>query len=52
MTGPIPVLVLLRMLNSLSVQELQHIYGLMALRLPWVLVVGDPCDAGQTAYAV
>ena len=38
MTGPIPVLVLLRMLNSLSVQELQHIYGLMALRLPWVLV--------------
>lgn len=38
MTGPIPILVLLRMLNSLSVQELQHVYGLVALRLPWVLV--------------
>ena len=38
MTGPIPILVLLRMLNPLSVQELQNVYGLVALRLPWVLV--------------
>ena len=34
----IPVVVLLRMLNSLSTQELKDVYGLVALSVPWVAV--------------
>lgn len=38
MVGMIPVVVLLRMLNSLSTQELKDVYGLVMLSVPWVAV--------------
>ena len=38
MLQAIPVLVLYRMLQSLSVQELKDIHGFVALDLPWVVI--------------
>lgn len=35
---PIVAIVLCRMLNSLTVQELKNVHGLVALQLPWVVV--------------